>query len=362
MYTLPYPGDLNGNTTRNLSFSYTSSCPDSVFGPDCKAISELLLCLSSALDRDFRTSLGPELNLPRDPKITEPTPKEIHFTLIGGSNTGPLKTHLENLGAKVTDLSKSGWICNTANSQLLMMGMGGNDLPENTIFVLDLLGNSSVRFKQSDDGDSLPVRLGGSWHVLGEVRVMSQEQVEKTLSNMEPFYKHDYSAAKKIFCPPIPRYVYGGCCGDLGHGPNIRSQGHSEKMVSELVRVRQNIKSVLIRTQVQNMRVLDSLGALTGKTTLSEQVSELRKVTARDNVHLTPAGYKALALGVYKEASSFTAPKVKVSKHESPGATQEWHGFLSHVGIGKAASRKARSAHQSTPRAHPYRGRGRGKR
>jgi len=202
MYTLPYAGDLSGNTTRNLSFSYTSSCPDSVFGPDCKAISELLLCLSSALDRDFRTSLGPELNLPRDHKITEPTPKEIHFTLIGGSNTGPLKTHLENLGAKVTDLSKSGWICNTANSQLLMMGMGGNDLPENTIFVLDLLGNSSVWFKQSDDGDSLPVRLGGSWHVLGEVRVMSQEQVEKTLSNMEPFYRHDYSAAKKIFCPP----------------------------------------------------------------------------------------------------------------------------------------------------------------
>jgi len=113
------------------------------------------------------------------------------------------------------------------------------------------------------------------------------------------------------------------------------------------------------------MRVLDSLGALTGKNTLSEQVSELRKVTARDNVHLTAAGYKALALGVYKEASSFTAPKVKVSKHDSPGATQERHGFLSHVGIRKAASRKARSAHHSThstPRAHPYRGRGRGKR
>ena len=227
--------------------------------------------------------------------------------------------------------------------------------------MLDLLGNSSVRFRQSDDGDSLPVKLGGSWHLLGEVRVMNPDQVEKTLSNMEHFYKHDHSTARKIFCPPVPRYVHGGCCGDLSHGPNIRSQGHAEKMVSEFVRVRQNIKSVLIRSQVQNMRVLDSLGALTGKSTVAEQTPELRKVTARDNVHLTPAGYKALALGIFKEAALFSVPKVKVSKHESAGAPQDWHGFISHVGIGKAASRKARSANHAVPRAHPYRGRGGGR-
>ena len=77
------------------------------------------------------------------------------------------------------------------------------------------------------------------------------------------------------------------------------------------------------------------------------------------SAHLTPAGYKALALGVFKEAALFSAPKVKVSKHESAGAPQDWHGFISHVGIGKAASRKARSSSHTAPRAHPYRGRGR---
>jgi len=133
-------------------------------------------------------------------------------------------------------------------------------------------------------------------------------------------------------------------------------------MVSELVRVRQNIKSVLIWSQVLKMRVLDSLGTLTGKNTVAEQVSELHKVTARDNMHLTPAGYNALALGVYKEAALFPAPKVKVSKHDTVGATQDWHGFISHVGIGKAASRKAHSSSHTVPRARPYRGRGLGKR
>jgi len=109
------------------------------------------------------------------------------------------------------------------------------------------------------------------------------------------------------------------------------------------------------------MRVLDSLGALTGKNTVAEQVTELRKVTARDNVHLTADGYKSLALGVFKEAAMFSAPKVKTSKHDAVGAPQDWHGFLSHVGIGKAATRKARSASHATPRAHPYRGRGGGR-
>jgi len=83
-------------------------------------------------------------------------------------------------------------------------GDGGMDLPGNTVFVLDLLGNSSVRFKQSDDGDSLPGRLGGSWHILGEVRVMSQEQVEKTLSNMEHFTNMITPLLERFSAPPFP--------------------------------------------------------------------------------------------------------------------------------------------------------------
>jgi len=45
-------------------------------------------------------------------------------------------------------------------------------------------------------------------------------------------YKQYIKSNDKIFLPPIPRNVFGSCCFDLGHGANIRRQGHGEKMLS----------------------------------------------------------------------------------------------------------------------------------
>ncbi len=55
--------------------------------------------------------------------------------------------------------------------------------------MLDLLGNSSVWFKQEDDISSLLVRLNGSLHILGDVVVMEDTHVEKTLSPVTHLYK-----------------------------------------------------------------------------------------------------------------------------------------------------------------------------
>ncbi len=53
--------------------------------------------------------------------------------------------HLIALGTKVTDLSTSGWVSNTASGQHLMDRVRFEELPSDVVYVLDLLGNSSVR-------------------------------------------------------------------------------------------------------------------------------------------------------------------------------------------------------------------------
>ncbi len=49
--------------------------------------------------------------------------------------------------------------------------------------------------------------------------------------------------------------------------------GHGEKMVGEHYRIRNNLKSILLKDGVRNMQVLDTLGTLTFKNTVSEQLS-----------------------------------------------------------------------------------------
>jgi hypothetical protein len=113
------------------------------------------------------------------------------------------------LGAKVKDLTKPGWIANTANSQRVMHEATGSEIPEGSIIILDVLGNSSVRFEQADDSCSLPVKVNGSWHLLGKVKVMEDEQVEKCLFTVEHLGKQLHRDSWKIYVSPSPRWLRG---------------------------------------------------------------------------------------------------------------------------------------------------------
>jgi hypothetical protein len=349
-----YPADLKCGSLIPLSFVSNSSSPASVLGPSCKTVSELLLAISLSLNRDFHANLGPELNLPRDHSFSEPGAKEMHFVMIGGSHTKKTAPHLRAMGVKVTDLSIPGWVSNTINGQQLMDRVRSATLPSDAIFVLDLLGNSSVRFRQADETSSLPVKLNGHYHLLGDLEVMGNTHIESALFPVSHLYKQLIKSNDKIFAPPIPRNVFGSCCFDLGHGANIRRQGHGEKMLSEYSRVRQGMKSTLLGDRVSNMRVLDTMGCLTNSTNPPEQLAALKQITAKDNVHLTEDGYKALAAGLLKEAISMSEPRVKgKSKVTVRHQTVNWNGFISHCGIGKSSLKAAKKS-ASTSRPTPY--------
>jgi hypothetical protein len=109
-------------------------------------------------------------------------------------------------------------------------------IPEDSVVILDILGNISVRFAQADESCSLPVKLSGSWHLLGEVRIMEDEQVEKGLFTVEHLYKNLHTDSCKIFFSPSLRWLCGVCCFDLAH----------KRILNELYRVRRCMKKTLI--------------------------------------------------------------------------------------------------------------------
>jgi len=56
-YTLVFPTAMSCGSLTPLLFTRASSCPASVLGPSCKAVTELLLVLSQVLNRDFHSNL-----------------------------------------------------------------------------------------------------------------------------------------------------------------------------------------------------------------------------------------------------------------------------------------------------------------
>jgi hypothetical protein len=209
-------------------------------------------------------------------------------------------TSPESKGVKVTDLSIPGWVSNTVNGQQLMDRVRSATLPSDAVLVLVLLGNSSVRFRQADKSSSLTVKLNGHNHLLGDLEVMGSSHIESAFFSVSHLYKQYIKSNDKIFLPPIPCNVFGSCCFDLGHG---------EKMLSEHCRIRQSMKSTLLGYRVSRMRVLDTLGCLTNSSNPPEQLAALKQLTTKDNVHLTDEGYKALAVGLLKEATSLSEPR-----------------------------------------------------
>jgi len=353
-YTELFPADRSGGNLIPLTFASASSCPDSVLGPSCKAVKELLLVISQVLNRDFQALLASELNLPRGHATTEDT-KETHIVLIGGSHLHYTAPHLKSLGATVTDLSVPGWISNVRNGQNLMDRVRCAEPPSDAVYVFDILGNSSARFRQEDGGSSLPIKLNGGFHLLGELEMMQHDHIEQALSPIEHLYKNLLKSNCKIFNPPIPRYLFGSCCFDLAHGTNIRMGGHGEKMLGEHCRIRNDLKSTLLKDGIRNMRVLDTLGSLTSKSTVAEQLAALRPLVAKDNVHLTTSGYKALAEAIFKEALNFGIVRSK-GKHSLSGLQMvkaaEWHGFVCNQGVGKTSLKAAKRPLGG--RVHPY--------
>ncbi len=116
--------------------------------------------------------------------------------------------------------------------------------------------------------------------------------------------------------------------------------------MGEHCRIRNSLKGILAKEGLPNTRALeDTLGAITSKNTVASHLEVLKSITAKDNVHLTPSGYRSLAEGILREAASFDLPKRK-GKHSLTGKqwihSAEWHGFVCNNGVGKISGKAPR--------------------
>jgi uncharacterized protein YaaQ len=80
------------------------------------------------------------------------------MVLVSASNLGQCANYLTNAGLKVTSLAKRGWFASKDNITAMVLEVRKMTEHGCSAIVLDLYGNSSVRFTQNDGPTALPFK------------------------------------------------------------------------------------------------------------------------------------------------------------------------------------------------------------
>jgi len=363
-----------------VRFSTSSTSPAIIFGFDRKTSYELLLSLASSLRRGFSIAIHPEAILEREPASNSEGAKDpeknLTIILAGASNLGRLRPVFESQGATVIDLTKPGWMATPSNIESLRSELSALADLENCAVVFDVFGNSAFKFKHVDGSLVLPFRVGGGeFHFLGDICLDSDRSVGELIESLKPLF----ALAKKHFTvimPPLPRYVFFGCCMDRFHSTNVREDGYSSQILEATLHFRKLVKTSLVGNEdLGQFWVTDTLACLgTIPPTMPEKLNLLRASLGPDCVHLTDVGRMHLFNNLAKVILDMKAgtlgrpPKSAVAAASSSvtGKSYYWRGFVSDRGsVSRPAAprgrgRGGRGGHSSSGRGDQHSGGGRG--
>jgi hypothetical protein len=226
---------------------------------------------------------------------------------------------------------------------------------ESSTLVFDLFGNSSFRFEQFDGSFSMPFKHAGRFHLAGKIVACPLSAYKRILENTAAILTL-YQQAKVVIVPPLPRYLFVGCCKQSGHSTNVSDPNHSSTLLSETIGLRNHLKKFTASLGIKRCLVLDSCCIANCPSTANTPtcLEALKKVCAPDGVHFTADGYQNMAGAILGGDSQLSVSNrsVKVGKH-----SHYWRGFKSTRGSASVSMRGGKSARggRFMRQFHPYR-------
>jgi hypothetical protein len=360
---IPLPSSISVGSVTSHTHVYYSSCPDILKGMDRKATAELIRTLIETLNRDFSANLNPDIIIANswagtgksdtaDPDVDSEmeTGTSNHLVVVGSSNMKRLIPIFIAAGYTVSDLTCPSWLATSDNIELVLSQIESLALEPGYTIVMEMFGNSTFRYHQFDGTMALPYRSQKGYHMPGKIGVCEKESFTKTVVSVKDIINVN-GPGVRIIIPPLPRYLFKGCCGQSDHSTNLNEEGYSLNLLAATMQLRPLLKNVLLDMGAENFFVLDGVGALLGippggnRGPPAELLADLEKVTAADNVHFTELGYKNLCNTILAADAKIRDGTLTKSIHAQTGsalsdgstvggtkATFFWRGFASPVG------------------------------
>jgi hypothetical protein len=335
-YKISVPASLSEQCpVFSMTFCSASTRPATLRGLPKDNLSVLVRTLVETVHRCLQTCASPENFLERDTLTVASDNLEQKVILLGASNLGHCAQRLRKSGKSVTDLTQPGWIASNENIATMMEKLRDIGCTETSTLVFDLLGNSSYRFEQFDGTFSMPFRQAGRHHLAGKIAACPLPSYKRILENTVPVLTM-HQQSKIVIVPPLPRYLFTGCCKQPGHSTNVNEPGHSSALLTDTIGLRNHLKKFVVSLGIKRCLVLDSCCVADCTTTANttSRLEALRMVCAPDGVHFNPCGYENLVKSILKGDSQLSVGNTVTS---TPARNHYWRGFKSTHGSDKAA-------------------------
>ncbi len=188
---------------------------------------------------------------------------------------------------------------------------------------------SSIHFEQFDGTTSLPFRSNGKYHLGGRVVVTPPETFKRIVEGLVPIIR-EKGNRPCIIILPLPGYLFGHCCGDTSHCINTQDKDFPETLLAGFVQMRNYLIRQLVSHRLTNFKVIDLCCATNCSLTANvwEWIVELRKVTAKDGVHLIDDGYRNITKRSIACISQLLSGTNKTGCASKP-TVHFWRGFRS---------------------------------
>jgi hypothetical protein len=358
---IPLPSSISVGSVTSHTYAFYSSCPDTLQGVDRKATGELIRILIETLNRDFSANLNPDIIIASswagtgivdtsdsdsDSDMISENPR--HIVLVGASNMKRIIPLLQSSGYTVTDITSPGWLATAENIEHAICVINTLSLDPGYTLVMELFGNSTFRYQQFDGMMALPYKSQKGYHLPGKIGVSDNDSFLRTATTARDLLTLD-GPDVRILIPPLPRYLFKGCCGQSDHSTNLGDEGYALQLLHDTLHFRPLLKTTLLELGLENFFVLDGVGALLGippggnRGPATELLADLEKIMAADNVHYTELGYKNMcdiilaAIEQVRNGSLTKSYPVATGNHSlatvpTTKCNYFWRGFSSPVG------------------------------
>jgi len=95
----------------------------------------------------------------------------------------------------------------------------------------------------------MPVKEGVGYHIKGPVDVVDDHTLTRIKGQLSRIFLHS-PETPKIVIPPLPRYLYAGCCPDTQHCSNRGDERYQERLLGKIEHLRSKLKGELNRLGV----------------------------------------------------------------------------------------------------------------
>jgi hypothetical protein len=304
-YKISVPSSLSEQCTfTSVTFCSVSTRPATLRGLPKDNLSVLVRSLVETVHRCFQTCASPENFHARDMVAVASDNHEQKVVLLGASNLGCCALRLRKQGKQVIALTQPGWLASKENIVALTEKLKSIECNETSTLVFDLFGNSSFRFEQFDGSFSMPFKHAGRHQLAGKIVVCPLPVYKRILENTAALHTL-HQTSKIVIVPPLPRYLFSGCCKQTGYSTNISEPGHSSTLLSDTIGLRNHLKKFVVGLGIKRCLVLDSCCVADCPTTANtlSRLEALKKVCVQDGVHFTAEGYNNLVSSILKSDS-----------------------------------------------------------